>query len=627
MKGSTTSLETKQEEHCSGNVSTDEQIVFHHEKDVKGNENGLTRLQTSTMPRSWPNYDPQWRFSRNPGIRSFYNVNHPLYNRCRYLTPRGHFRHQLYEYNTRFHNAFLPFERGRGNGMFNSYNRSMYGNRHAKQGLASAPVQKLNNSIDLEENLASSSNINASPKHQVDTIRNVQVSNDSSVGKNIILHTETLANTNNDETNKLLNEQVAVGIENVHEGASDNTDPLNPRLKSVDNLKVCAQVTASNNTDSERNIAITEIGTSNGNLNTVLENSATNPYDYKQADERGTRDVNNATSGSNAFSVSDNSKTMETLSSDVRCDKSEPTVEIGADSSGNIKKNETDKGSDLNVTEGEGEGDKAIYKIEDKKGQSVELSGENCVPLVLDASKEDVIEVNNELAEKGSTIDHKIKEVVGSKKDKIALKSNESREDSTLKGSHIVLNNIINEKDDNEMRIVQGDSLKNPITDTESGDSKQLSSGNYAPGASKMNKSIIPVEQEENIDTVQKHTNSLKEDNLVISSSENDTMPIENIESTSNQNVSCNVKPQSNSLTISKDNNVGNAKRTIEVPVATHRKRRRTKKMIAAAQEAAAEGDNQGRMYYTCIHNSRYKLITTLVLTEIKSILITDNSY
>ncbi|XP_017792481.1 PREDICTED: activating transcription factor 7-interacting protein 1 [Habropoda laboriosa] len=618
MENDTAAEKIKQEEHCKGNVIKDEEIVTDHGKVAQRSENGLIRPQISNMPRPWKNCDPQWRFARNPCGRSFHNANHPSYNRYRYLTPRGHYRLQSYDYNTRYRNAFFPVERGRGNGMFNTYNRS-YGNRQQNKGFKSTIMPKLNSSTELDQNLSSISNTNISPNTEVkNDIKNTKVDDKKTIEKNNTLSSEILVDSdkNNEQSNKLLNEKVEnITTENIHKENIVDANSVNDSLELQHNFKENSEIIC--NDTKCKSITTSEINILNDNSSEKLVNSAINCLDNdKETDKISENSINNADVEPSDFYIGDNSKEVEALNIDVKCksDKDETIEYTEKNDISNQKKDEVGKTTDIDINENKD--DKKLMKLEKEelntnqqsteRNHETELLESNCNTITLNTSKEQKI-VNNELTVNGKVTDHKVEEIAKNKEEEVSLqatKLNKDHEDSALNAITITSSDLTITKDDDEIIIIQNNT---PAINSEKCENNQLKSSDNSTNSTKISKLIPPEDQlthpkinlqEQNNVFTEKSIKPTEKENSMISPTNKTAKITVNFKLALNKNNSSDINPQNGSLDIvidAKTNSEDNDKKTSDIPVSTQRRRRRTKKMIIAAQEVVSEEEKQVR--------------------------------
>ncbi|XP_017766224.1 PREDICTED: activating transcription factor 7-interacting protein 1 [Eufriesea mexicana] len=613
LKNETDTKNIIQEGQCSNN---DEKIVIDYEKIGKNSGNESMKPQTMNMPRPWSSYEPQWRFPRIPNGRIFRSANH-TYNRFRYLTPRGRYRLQSYDYNVRFHNAFLPFERGRGNGVFNSYSRSTYGNRQQKKGFMSNAIQKQNNSSELGQNIETPLNKDISSKTEVTNDIKIIKIVDSNPGDEDTLHSESSINSNK---NDQLNKSMRVEVENItaedFKGESINTNSANNSLGSERTLEENSGIIVCND-DESKDITVTIVHTINDNSSEKLVNSALNFCDNdnsKQANEVSKSNINNAGLNPSDFCITDNSKKVEVLSVDIqhKSDKDETIEYIEENNINNQEQNETVKTTDMD----ECGKIKEIYNLEERElnknqeltdiNQGIQLPENNCKITVLNTLKEKEM-ISKELIINEEVTDCKTQEIIKNKKREVSLenmKSNEDFENNVFKATTIEVTELTSNKNDNEIRIKQNVVPEKSIINNGKCDN-QLKSSDNSINSMEVNKYISSEDQithskvdlwEQNNDVTGKDIKPTEKENSVISSTSKKTNPSENINLILNENSSSSVKPQNDSLDFiidTKNNNGENDKRTIEVPVTTQRRKRRTKKAIAV--ETVCEEDKQVR--------------------------------
>ncbi|KZC09555.1 Activating transcription factor 7-interacting protein 1 [Dufourea novaeangliae] len=281
------SREKKEEEHCSGNVSVGDKVVAHHAKDTNRNINGFMRPQMiNCMPRyPWPNHEFQWRFASTPRAHFPY-VNHFPYVRHRYLAPRGQFRNP-YDCTTRFRNAFVPFERGRGNGMFNSYNKLMY-HRPKNRTFKPSPMKRSNTKSDVDQNVMSPPDANISSRTEADTsIKDESCSNIKIETSNELVSESPInSEQTNDDLSKLPNEVTENNkIEESKNEIDTNTICVGEFLELEHETNIVQEnletPSLSNVVESKDNLSI-ETETCNESSNEELTNSLTNSQDEKK---------------------------------------------------------------------------------------------------------------------------------------------------------------------------------------------------------------------------------------------------------------------------------------------------------------------------------------------------------
>ncbi|XP_076181943.1 fibronectin-III type domain-containing protein windei isoform X2 [Ptiloglossa arizonensis] len=622
----TTTRETNEEEHCTGNVSMDDKVVTDNEKDNKRNENGLMRPLMTSMPRyPWSNYESQWRFASTPRNRSFCSVNHISYTRHRYSAPRGHYRGHSYDYNNRFHNAFLPFERGRGNGKFNSYNKVMYGNRQQKKAFKSAAMMKPNATSEFDQNLVSSLNTDISSRTKVDMSVKYENSTNKKNEKCNVLDSECSISSekNNANLNELQNKNLEdTKIEDLKKGSVTNTscvnDPLEVQHKLTianENLKI---IPLSNNTECKDTTI--ETNAFNESSREETANSLINSHDNnKETIKKVKTSSDNANSECSDLNDSNNFKILEKLLTEgSKCNSDDEVVEcIEENDKSNNKQDETMKNmvdSDVN----ESEQVKQIHKSEThgfnaseqsaEINQRIELTENNCEINSNNLEEENV--TNTELTVNEKVMKHEIEEISRNEKDVSpqGIKSNEESKSNVLKANAMVLNDLNSAEGDKEIQIIQNNLLFEPITNGVKCDKDQLNDSDNSTNSSKLLQVLLVPEdrlinskinlQEHKKDTIEENVKSTGKESSAINSANKTSKPTENIVSTLDENVSPSVKSQNVSLGVVidvKDNSGDSDKKIVGVPVTTKRRRRRTKKMIAAAQEVACEEDKQVR--------------------------------
>ncbi|OAD61331.1 Activating transcription factor 7-interacting protein 1 [Eufriesea mexicana] len=438
---------------------------------------------------------------------------------------------------------------------------------------------------------------------------------DSNPGDEDTLHSESSINSNK---NDQLNKSMRVEVENItaedFKGESINTNSANNSLGSERTLEENSGIIVCND-DESKDITVTIVHTINDNSSEKLVNSALNFCDNdnsKQANEVSKSNINNAGLNPSDFCITDNSKKVEVLSVDIqhKSDKDETIEYIEENNINNQEQNETVKTTDMD----ECGKIKEIYNLEERElnknqeltdiNQGIQLPENNCKITVLNTLKEKEM-ISKELIINEEVTDCKTQEIIKNKKREVSLenmKSNEDFENNVFKATTIEVTELTSNKNDNEIRIKQNVVPEKSIINNGKCDN-QLKSSDNSINSMEVNKYISSEDQithskvdlwEQNNDVTGKDIKPTEKENSVISSTSKKTNPSENINLILNENSSSSVKPQNDSLDFiidTKNNNGENDKRTIEVPVTTQRRKRRTKKAIAV--ETVCEEDKQ----------------------------------
>ncbi|XP_053979688.1 activating transcription factor 7-interacting protein 1 [Hylaeus volcanicus] len=612
-----TAREKSEEDRYTGNFSTDDKVVIYHEKSTRRYENGFPRPVMNSKPRyPWSSYDSQWRFGSTPRNRSFCSVNHISYTRHRYSTPRGHYRGHLYDYNNRFHNAFLPFERGRGNGKFNSYYTFMYGSRQQKKPYKSATMMKPNPTSEFDKNFVSLSNTDVSSKNEPDTSIKCENSTNTNNGKCNALDSECssigtdkdTANSNEVEKKDLADSKTEILYEESFINISCINNTLEVQRKVIIAQESSKTIPPSNNVECND---ITTIGTNTFNESSrekntnSLINSHDNNKEIIKGDKTSTDHVDsdcNDLDNSNNFNIlekllTDGTKcksddddiiectTENTKSNEKQNEMIQTEIDSDANESERIKRIPTLEKHELNKSHQAAETNHRIESIEDNSNS---LIGAN------------ITSTNSIVKE----------EVTRSEKDVSVrvMTSNEENKDNVLKTDTTKLNELSTVEGDKEIEVIQNNMLSEPLTNGVQCDKDQLNDSDNSTNAFKLFQVLLVPEerlinskislQEHRKDIVDENTKSIEKESAAINSATNISKPTENIGSALAENNSPGVNSHNVSLGLVIDikDNSGDCdsdKKVVGVPVTTKRRRRRTKKKIAAAQEAACDEDKQ----------------------------------
>ncbi|XP_076753440.1 fibronectin-III type domain-containing protein windei isoform X2 [Xylocopa sonorina] len=614
-KNKTDAKEINQEEQCSGNVPTNEQILIVNEKSVKKLENRVIKPHVTSMPRPWLSYESQWRFTRSVSGRMFRGVNHS-YNRYGYLTSRGHYRPHLYNYNMRFHNSFLPFERGRGNGMFDSYNRSMYGSRPPLTGFKPNVIKKPNSSAEFDQNPITPTKTNISIDIKVSKDVNIIKINDSKeTDKDNTLNSESSSST---DKNNHTNEIEDTDTKNHHEETYVDNNVANNSLTLEKNLEENSKLIVSNNGNCKD---ITEVNSLSDGSNEKFINSATNSYD---ANVLVDKIENNCTNNTNHDSEklceesSDNSKQVEALNAlDERCtpDKNVIMNDVDVNSMNNQEQDEAIKAIDIGIKNTELV--EEISKSEEQKldmnqesmviDKKIELPEENCKSVTSSSSTEDQV-INTELIINEEMVNHKVEQIFVHEKPEAFLqnaKLNEDSENDSLKAKITTSNDFTDNKDGNEIRIELNTKLEELVTNSNECDNDELKNSNDSTNSTNISKLVVSDDQLNHTKiNLQEQNKDAAEEGREYTEKKNSGVNCENVELTLNENNLSSIKSQNdliNFVTNGKNDSSDSVKKTIsrgvtvtDVSITTQKRRRRTKKMAAAA-EAVSEEDKQVR--------------------------------
>lgn len=595
IKNNTNIKKINQEEQCSDNDSMDEKIVIDYERIIKKseNENELIKHQTINTPRLWPNYELHWRYPRSPNGRPFRSVSH-TYNRFR---SRGRYRLQSYDF--RFHNAFLPFERGRGNGTYNSYNRSIYGNRQQKKSFKSNAMQKQNSPIKFDQNLESSLYKNVFSKTQVDNdVKIIKIEDHETINEDNTLCNESSININKNDSNQSLDKEIGdiIAKDSKKENFVNSVDnSLELKHKLEENMKIIQCK------DKNKDILIHAL-----NDNSVVKftnftiNSHDNNIDNIKLIENN---INNADvdSNSNNFSVSNNSKIIESLN--IVTYKHNEYKNIEHTKENNVSNQKQEEIFKMTINES---GETNINKLEKQNSNKnqeltyVNQDIENNYRITdLDILNEKEMINNESIVNKGIT-NHKTNEIF-TNKEEISLENMKSNKE-IIKTTITVSNDLSNEND-NEIKVIQNVTTEKSVNNNEKCDNQILKTNINSTNSIKVNEFISSEDQvtQSKIDLLKQNENendikSMSKENSVISSTNITANLNENIKLILNENSLSNTKLQNDSLDFKEKDNSGDSDKIIAEPIITQKKKRRTKKMITIAQGTISEEDKQGRI-------------------------------
>lgn len=616
----TAAEEISEEEHCSGNVSMDDTIVHDRERDTKRNDYGPCRQPPGNMPRyPWLNFDCQWRFPNGPRYRPFRSMNHLPYTTEPYLIPRGHYRPRLYNYNHRFHGAFLPFERGRGGGKFNSYNSPTYDNRQQNKPCTPAATRK---PYEPDQQFVSPSTANISSETASDSsVKEIDVETSKNVNKSDAPDSSypnsDVKNDSNVNVEDTLTEDFGEGSFTNDACIDDSLEPQE-KLKSVEeNSEI---ISLSNDADCEDTTTI-ENNSFNEDASEKIETPSMNHDDVNEESNKDTTDANDVEYGSTVPQSPKDLKILEKLltkEATRKSDKAEAAECIEKSDESSEKQNET-VATDMDTTESKQVEEN--QKSEDELGaseqtaqvnQRIEVAEDNC-EVVSDNLTEEKI-TSNEVVVDEESMDHNVEQTSGNKEEGVTVqntKSNDDNENNVLKGDDV--NDLSNSEHDKEINVIEKDALLQSVANSEKCDNDQLNDSDNSTNSTKLIKVIVPEDQlatakidlqEQDNDPITENVESTESECMVVNSDNKASESTENVGSALDESNLSRVKSQNDLLglvTDVKDNKGDNDKNVVEVTVATQRRRRRTKKMIAAAQEAACEEDKQGRAYFVSL--------------------------
>ncbi|XP_076685230.1 fibronectin-III type domain-containing protein windei isoform X3 [Andrena cerasifolii] len=606
--------EVNEEEHCSGNVSMDDTIVHDRERDTKRNDYGTCRQLSGNMPRyPWLNFDCQWRFPNGPRYRPYRSMNHLPYTTEPYLIPRGHYRPRLYNYNHRFHGAFLPFERGRGGGKFNSYNSPMYDNRQQNKPCTPAATRKL---CEPDQHFVSLSTTNISSETASDSsVKEIDVDTSENVNKSDA--PDSSCSTSDVKNDSNVNAE-DTPTEDFGEGSLTNDACIDDSLEPQEKLKSVEEnsetISLSNDADCEDSTTI-ENNNFNEDASEKLETPSMNPNDVKEETDKDTTDANDVKYDSNVPQSPKDRKILEKLLTEEaprKSDKSKAAECIEKDDESSEKQNET-VATDMDTTESKqvvenqkSEDELSATKQTAQVNQRIEVAEDNC-EVVSDNLTEEKI-TSDEVVVDEELTDQNVEQTSGNKEEGVTVqntKSNEDNEDNVLKGDDV--NELRNSEHDKEINVIENDALLESVANSEKCDNDQLNDSDNSTNSTKLIKVIAPEAQlatpkidlqEQDNDPITENVESTESDCLVVNSDNKASESTENVGSALDESNLSSGKSQIDLLglvTDVKGNKGDNDKNVVEVTVATQRRRRRTKKMIAAAQEAACEEDKQVR--------------------------------
>ncbi|XP_006562890.1 putative uncharacterized protein DDB_G0282133 isoform X2 [Apis mellifera] len=592
IKNNTNIKKINQEEQCSDNDSMDEKIVIDYERIIKKseNENELIKHQTINTPRLWPNYELHWRYPRSPNGRPFRSVSH-TYNRFR---SRGRYRLQSYDF--RFHNAFLPFERGRGNGTYNSYNRSIYGNRQQKKSFKSNAMQKQNSPIKFDQNLESSLYKNVFSKTQVDNdVKIIKIEDHETINEDNTLCNESSININKNDSNQSLDKEIGdiIAKDSKKENFVNSVDnSLELKHKLEENMKIIQCK------DKNKDILIHAL---NDNSVVKFTNSTINSHDNNIDNIKLIENnINNADvdSNSNNFSVSNNSKIIESLN--IVTYKHNEYKNIEHTKENNVSNQKQEEIFKMTINES---GETNINKLEKQNSNKnqeltyVNQDIENNYRITdLDILNEKEMINNESIVNKGIT-NHKTNEIF-TNKEEISLENMKSNKE-IIKTTITVSNDLSNEND-NEIKVIQNVTTEKSVNNSEKCDNQILKTNINSTNSIKVNEFISSEDQvtQSKIDLLKQNENendikSMSKENSVISSTNITANLNENIKLILNENSLSNTKLQNDSLDFKEKDNSGDSDKIIAEPIITQKKKRRTKKMITIAQGTISEEDKQ----------------------------------
>lgn len=592
IKNNTNIKKINQEEQCSDNDSMDEKIVIDYERIIKKseNENELIKHQTINTPRLWPNYELHWRYPRSPNGRPFRSVSH-TYNRFR---SRGRYRLQSYDF--RFHNAFLPFERGRGNGTYNSYNRSIYGNRQQKKSFKSNAMQKQNSPIKFDQNLESSLYKNVFSKTQVDNdVKIIKIEDHETINEDNTLCNESSININKNDSNQSLDKEIGdiIAKDSKKENFVNSVDnSLELKHKLEENMKIIQCK------DKNKDILIHAL---NDNSVVKFTNSTINSHDNNIDNIKLIENnINNADvdSNSNNFSVSNNSKIIESLN--IVTYKHNEYKNIEHTKENNVSNQKQEEIFKMTINES---GETNINKLEKQNSNKnqeltyVNQDIENNYRITdLDILNEKEMINNESIVNKGIT-NHKTNEIF-TNKEEISLENMKSNKE-IIKTTITVSNDLSNEND-NEIKVIQNVTTEKSVNNNEKCDNQILKTNINSTNSIKVNEFISSEDQvtQSKIDLLKQNENendikSMSKENSVISSTNITANLNENIKLILNENSLSNTKLQNDSLDFKEKDNSGDSDKIIAEPIITQKKKRRTKKMITIAQGTISEEDKQ----------------------------------
>ncbi|XP_076661846.1 fibronectin-III type domain-containing protein windei isoform X2 [Halictus rubicundus] len=595
----TPSREIQEEEHCSGNVSMGDKVLTHHAKDTKRNLNGLMRPQMiNVMPRyPWPNYEFQWRFASTPYGR-FPHVNHFPYIRHRYSTPRGQFRNP-YDYNTRFHNAFVPFEKRRGNAVFNSFNKSK-DYREDTRTFKPSPMKRFNTKSDVDQTVMSPSDAKSSRTEADTSIKDEScaIKNEIEINRELVSETPIGSEQNNDDSSK---SPIEISEDNNIEDLKDSLELENETKNAHGNSKNLSDAECKDNdAESKDNDAESKDKTDmlNESSNREITSPLTNAQDESEEgiEEKENTDTDNAQLDCNGSQSSSNYNILaKLLANGPKNSFNDEDVEfIEVANENNKKDNATTKTANLDL--GESKEAEQACQAEDHEvtmnQQCIEIT--ETIEVIENHPLEESIKNNDELEVIEKVTCHE-EEILTDKNDASIqdTESNEIVETHTPKMNDSILDDSNNREDSKEIEVKENNTIFEPLVNGEKCDKDRL---NYSDNSTNTSKLLeLLVSDDRLINTkLQERNNSVTEEDV---KSVNKGSPITNFSAQTENKVSIldendlsSVELQNDSLGLTtKVMDSDASEKKVEAPVNTQRRRRRTKKMIAAAQEAVSE--------------------------------------
>ncbi|XP_076281699.1 fibronectin-III type domain-containing protein windei isoform X2 [Lasioglossum baleicum] len=621
-----------EEELRSGNVSMGDKVLTRRAKDTKRNRNGLTRplMSINVMPRyPWPNYEFPYHF---PYVRHWYSA------------PRGQFRNP-YDYNTRFHNAFVPFKQRRGNGMFNSFNKCK-DYREEMRTFKPSPTKRFNAKSDVYQNVISPSDANISSRTEADTSikdESRAVKNDIEINRELVDKTPIGNEQNNDDSSK---SSIEISDDNnigdLKKGIVADNDRVKDSTK-LGNETRNAHGNSENLSDAECKDNDAESKDNDAESRNNDAESKDNDAESKNNDAES--EDNDAECKNNVFIKTD--MVNESSNKEIKSPLTTPQNET---KEGNAKKENTDTGNeqlDCNGSQSSSnfnilaklltDGRKSWSDDEDV--EFIEADNEN--------NKKDNATAKLDLDESKETkqaCEAKDNEVIANQQcieimETIEISENQPLEESTKNNDELI---VIEEVTSHEEEILTDtnntsiqDTQSNEIVETHSPktddailDDRNIREGNKEIEAKENNTIVEPLVNGETCDkdglnysdnsTNSKLLELLVSDDRLSNTKlqeQNDSVTEENVKSVNKGSpiINCSAQTENKVSTLDetdlssvelRNDSLGLATKVIdsdvsekkvEVPVNTQRRRRRTKKMIAAAQEAVSEEDKQVR--------------------------------
>ncbi|XP_026671239.1 uncharacterized protein LOC108627226 isoform X1 [Ceratina calcarata] len=546
-----------EEEQCSGNDLMDDNIVIVHEKKGTESTGESKKLQLNNMFRPWPCYE--WRLARS-------NYR-PFRSNPRYTVPRRYYRPQPYEHR-RYSNVVPHFERGRANGMVNSYNTKQLPNK--VQDYTPGESCNLKNSSGDDQNTESEP-IKSTPLKETIIMDIIEVEE----GMNTLNGESSVSNDDNDQKEEeSLNENNSINnsviLENNSETIASNNDKCTDIIATEDiilNDKCDEQVTTS-----------------------VIDS---NDISYVQIDQTINNSIDTC---SREIYNSDNSNQMD-LSFVHK--KSETTEFVKNHDVNNENQSEISSNTIVNVNEQNKE-----IKLDKQdlnknteftdENQKIELSENNYILTPLDTTVDKEI-VNNELNIDEGTATNEIEQSNENKRDTVIVQSLKSNERCEKK---IISNDLTN----NEDTVTQNNVLEELATATDKCDDTQLknsdNSKNYIEICKPVEDETIQSEikvQKDREDTIEKDVELTEKETGPTNVTNRIEQQQGNKESKTNEKKSVNVEDQNNFLgfvtSTKNDRKDDNVKKNDDVLVPTRKRRRRTKKMML--QELTSGEDTQ----------------------------------